>query len=435
MILKEEDYVGGLMQWAGNKMKAAKDTALAVAGSNQAVGRLNIRAVTDALIADWKRFANERKQGGVGGYDPYDPTMSQIEEFLSRRYGIDAGNIVDDPKVAAAAEAAGIQDDDDGTDLKATTPNEIEHLKRLATGDNVRAAGKPGPAKPRNPAAAHLRDKMNAEIENDKKNGVQTRESVELTEAGRGNHLRNVFSTIALSLWDAGLVSVDRGVGATKGGVPRRTNHSVHGVKQATGGDNEADDAADAEAGTSIETRVDNNGTFLNAVKMREGLIKQGVDGQMIGLLKNALKNGGGPYEAFSQANDDQKRKMVIIAAVTVASLQKAKSTMTAGENITRDGNTINFNAFKKALVKYEIKDRDIAMAMNRLKKAISDGKIDEDDVKTVMGGNDDTAQAVLGIMAASVTAISGVGKPEPEAKPEPAPAAPEGSEKKAEAE
>lgn len=418
MILNEKDYLGGLMQWTGNKMKAAKDRAMAVGGSEQAVGRLNMRAITDKLIASWKQFAGERKQAGVEGYDAYDPTMSQIEEFLAKRYGIET-NLSDDPEIADAAEAAGVQDDDQGDDLKATTPNELERLKRLATGDNVRAANPPGPAKRRTDPdpeiekkKQELRGKMQDRVSADKALGIPTRESVELNEAGKGDDLRRLFGMIALHLWDQGLASVDRGVGTDKNGNANRANHSVNGKNASQNTSNGA--GASNDTGADVETRVDNNGTFLNARLMRDGLIKQGVDGAMIHMLKKALK-GSGPYEAFQRANTDQKKQMVAIAAVTVASLQKAKAKMIAGENITRDGNTLNFNVFMKTLEKYKVRDHEIGMAMQRLKKANADGEIDEADVTSLMDNGDDTGMAVLGIMAAAVAAIARVGK-EPQA-------------------
>ena len=425
MILNEKDYLGGLMQWTGNKMKSAKDRAMAVAGSEQAVGRLNMRAITDKLIASWKQFAGERKQAGVEGYDAYDPTMSQIEEFLAKRFGIEF-NLSSDPEIAAAAEAAGVQQDDDqADDLKATTPNELEHLKRLATGDNVRAANPPGPAKRRvdpDPEIEARKQELRRKM---------TDESVELNEAGQGDALRRLFGVIALQLWDQGLASVDRGVGTDKNGNSRRGNYSING-KNAPKNSGDADSAG-AASDTDVETRVDNNGTFLNARLMREGLIKHGVDGAMIHMLKKALK-GGGPYEAFQRANDTQKQQMVAIAAVTVSSLQKAKAKMLAGENITRDGNTLNFNAFMETLKKYKVQDREIGMAMSSLKKANADGEIDQADVKALMDNGDDTGMAVLGIMAAAVAAIARVGK-EPQADEKPAPAAEPEAEKKAEAE
>lgn len=419
MILNEKDYLGGLMQWTGNKMKTAKDRALAVAGSEQAVGRLNMRAITDKLIASWKQFAGERKQAGVEGYDAYDPTMSQIEEFLYKRFGIQT-NLSSNSDIAAAAEAAGVQQDDDqgdqqddqsASDLKATSQKELDNLKRMATGDNVRAANPPGPAKRR----VDPDPEIEARKQELRKN--MTDESVDLNEAGQGDTLRRLFGVIALNLWDQGIASVDRGPNGM------RANHSVNGI-----GKVEDEKEGEAKPGTTVETRVDNNGTFLNARRMREGLIDQNINREIIAELRRGFKRST-PHQVFVNASDEDKKAMVAIAAVTVASLQKAKSTMKAGENITSDGNTLNFNEFMNVLKANKVGDNEIAMAMSRLKKANADGEIDNNDVSTVMGAGDQLSRAVLGITAAAIAAISPVGrateaKPAAEKKPAPAPEA-----------
>lgn len=453
MILNEKDYIGGLKQWAGNHMKAAKDTAMVAAGSKTAVGRLNIRATTDKLIADWKAFCGEREQAGVQGWDKYDPTMTQIEQFLKTRYGVDASGLTDKPDVAQAAEAAGVEEgepaadesgqaDDDAenqalaADKEATTPDEVAHLKKLAAGDNVRAANPAGPAKPRPEADPELsaqkkllKTKMNRGIVKDKMRGLPTKESVELTEAGRGDLLRKLFGTIALHMFDQGLVNVTRG---------KNGKLTVHNNRGANPASDQADDngpVADAEKGTKIETRVDNNGYYLNAIKLRDNLKRQGIDGVMIKELKQAVKSSA-LGTMFKNADPGDKERMVKIAAATVASIQRAKSVMTAGENVTSDGNTVNFNAFMVALKKNKVANNAFILATARLNKASADGEIDQADVQAVMGNGDETARAVLAIMGAMVTAIEGVGK----AKPAAAKAAPDASvapapEQKAEAE
>lgn len=441
MILNEKDYIGGLKQWAGNHMKAAKDSALAVAGSKSAVGRLNIRATTDELIANWKAFCGQREQAGIQGWDKYDPTMAQIEQFLKTRYNVDL-SMADEPEIADAAEAAGVeegepiadesgQSDDDAENQalaagkEATTPDEVAHLKKLAAGDNVRAANKPGPAKrSADPAKDKLRADMDAEIENDKKNGVTTRESVELNEAGRGDALRKLFGTIALHMFDNGMVNITRG--GTDG--QKATIHSRDGERAASSVSD--DGVANVAAGTTVETRVDNNGNYLNAIKLRDGLKKQGIDSRALHLIKASVKQGS-LKQMFLSADEREKTIMVKVAAVTVAAIQKASSKMKAGDNVTTDGNTLNFNAFMSTLEKNKVGANAFILATQRLNKASADGEIDMADVEAVMGSGDETSRAVLGIMGAMVMSIEGVGKQKAEKPAEPA-AAPE---QKAEAE
>lgn len=438
MILNEKDYIGGLKQWAGNHMKAAKDSALAVAGSKSAVGRLNIRATTDELIANWKEFCGQREQAGVKGWDRYDPTMSQIEQFLKTRYKVDL-NMSAEPDIADAAEDAGVEEGGDesghsddeaenqalAADKQATTPDEVAQLKRMAAGDNVRAANKPGPAKRApDPTKDKLRADMNAEIENDKKNGVETRESVELNEAGRGDALRRLFGVIAMHMFDKGLVQIRRG--GTDG--QKATIHSRDGERAASSVSD--DGVANVAAGTTVETRVDNNGNYLNAIKLRDGLKKQGIDSRALHLIKASVKQGS-LKQMFLSADEREKTIMVKVAAVTVAAIQKASSKMKAGDNVTTDGNTLNFNAFMSTLEKNKVGANAFILATQRLNKASADGEIDMADVEAVMGSGDETSRAVLGIMGAMVMSIEGVGKQKAEKPAEPA-AAPE---QKAEAE
>ena len=446
MILNERDYIGGLKQWAGNHMKAAKDTALAVAGSKSAVGRLNIRATTDELIANWKEFCGQREQAGVKGWDRYDPTMSQIEQFLKTRYKVDL-NMSAEPDIADAAEDAGVEEGGDETDhsdddaenqalaadKQATTPDEVAQLKRMAAGDNVRAANKPGPAKRApDPTKDKLRADMDAEIENDKKNGVATRESVELNEAGRGDALRRLFGVIAMHMFDKGLVQIRRG---PDGKVMVHTRNGAN----PEGSDMDTDTTGSFPSSTTIETRVDKNGNYLNAQKLRANLRKHDIDGATIERVRNQVKRGS-VAQVFRAANGDEKTDMVKIAAATIASIQKSTSKMKAGENITASGNTVNFNTFTKILEKNKVGVNAFNLATKRLNKANADGEIDLADVQNVMSGRDETAIAVLGIMGAMVMAIESVGRPkapEKQEQPQQAPQqnqqAPQGNEKAAE--
>lgn len=413
MILNEKDYLGGLKQWAGNQIATAADAAKAGFGSEKSVGKLNIRAVTQALINDWKQFCGERKMGNRGGYDPYDPSMSEIEEFLKKRYNIDF-DLSSEPEIADAAEAAGVEDEApahpaDG--MKATSKNEYDNLKDMA----VRAASKPGPAKRQpHPVKDKLRKDMDDEIANDKANGVQTKESVELTEAGRGDALRKLFSMIALHIWDAGLARVSRGKDGPGG---RRA--TIHGGN----GSASAKDEESPSNGSTIETPVDDNGNYLNAEALRKRLIDEKIDGRMIYRLKRVVK-GGSLTVAFNGADAESKRQMVVIAAATLGSIRKAKATMRAGDNMTLDGNTLNFKAFKQTLAREKVNGGAFALAKKALESANKDGKIDQAEAERLMSATNQVGSAILGITAATIMAIQKVGRQEePEQKaPEKAP-------------
>lgn len=420
MILNEKDYIGGLKQWAGNQIATAADAVKAGLGSNTAVGKLNIRAVTQALLTDWKKFCGERKMANQEGYDPYDPTMSEIEEFLKKRYNIDF-DLTSEPQIADAAEAAGVQDDDAGEEahptdgMKATSKNEYENLKKMA----VRAGSQPGPAKRKpHPVKDKLHQEMNDDIAKDKAEGLPTKESVELTEAGRGDALRRLFGMIALHLWDQGLAKVKRGEGP---GGREGTIHSSGGTASASAS---ADDEDSPTA--DIETAVDNNGTYLDAEALREQLMKNNIGGEMIARLKDVVKQGS-LVVAFDNADAEAKRQMVAIAAATTHSMRKAKASMRAGDNMTPDGNTLNFKMFKQTLTKNGVKGTEIAMAKKALEAALKDdGKIDEDEAQRLMSSNDEVGKAILGITAATIMAIQKVGrqqqqddKPQQDEKPE----------------
>ena len=404
MILNEQDYLDRLKQWTGDRMGAVKDMAMASAGSNRAVGKLNIRAATQKLINDWKQFCGERRQAGVEGYDFRDPTLNQIEQFLSLKYNVRI-NLGDVSEIADAAEEAGVEEGQP-TDLKATTPSEYENLKKLATGDNVRAANPPGPAKRKSdPSKDKLRSEMNDEIAKDKAAGLPTRESIEESALFEdGNLLRKLFGNIALHLWDAGLLSVERG---------KKGARSVHDVRGKAAKDDYQSsgkgetNTADYTKGTAVDTKVDDNGNYLDALVLRKRLQEANVDSNLIHRLQTAIKGGNNLVELFSNAEETVQTEMVTIAAAMVGAMRKAPSTMRAGDNVTKDGNTINFNQFKSSLESYGVKD--VGPAMAALKKADADGEISPEDVKAIMGKGDVVGKAVLGIMAATVQSIQKV--------------------------
>lgn len=410
MILNEKDYVNGLKQWAGNKLGAAKDMALATGGSQRAEGRLNIRAATEKLIRDWKQFCGQRSQAGVNGFDAYDPTLNQIALFLKLSYNvnIDLGEI---ETVADAAEEADVEEGPPA-DLKATTPDEYENLKKMASGDNVRAnpaAKSGGKVRPADANKDRLKSAMNDEIANDKANGLPTKESVnEAALFEDGNALRKLFGTIAVHLWDAGLLSVERG---TKG----RTVSDITGKRakgSGSGIEGNAENVADYDEGTTVDTAVDDNGNYIDAILLRNRLIDMKVDGVMISRLQKELRSGGDLKTVFMGADDQARVEMVSIAAAMVRSLKKAKATMMAGQNVTSDGNTLNFNQFKKYAEHYKVGKGGFPRAISALNKALADdGEIDIKEVESMMTRADDTGRAILGIMAATVLSIQKVTK------------------------
>lgn len=400
MILNENDYIGGLKQWATNKIATAADTVKAGFGSKSAMGKLNIRAITQSLIDDWKKFCSERKMGGIkNGYDPYDPSMGEIEEFLKKRYNINF-HLDSDPQIADAAEAAGVEDDTHPTDgMEATSKGEYDSLKKMA----VRAATPPGPAKkPSDPVKNKLHQEMNDEIEKDKANGLPTKESVELTEAGRGDALRRLFGMIALHLWDAGLAKVKRGEGP---GGREGTIHSSNGAASGSAQQSNEDDPE-----VDFETAVDSNGNYLDAEILKGHLVDQNIGGFMISRLKRVVKSGSLKV-AFHNANADDQRQIVAIAAATASSIRSSKATMRAGDNMTADGNTLNFRVFKETLAKHEVDGNSISMAKKALETAMKDGKIDHEEAKRLMSTNSDLSQAILGMTAATIMALQKVGR------------------------
>lgn len=406
MILSENDIQTRLKSWVGAKIGAAKDRALYGFGSKSAEGRLNIRAVTQNLINDWRRFAAEEKQGGNDGIDPENPTPEALTAFLRAKYNLTIN--VDQVEDIADAPVEDLVDGDVGIEkqkssnehptnnMKATSKKEYSDLEKMFKDEKVAAnPNTKGSNKTRSsdPVKDRLRDEMEKSAKEDQYESIQ-----QINEENMP--IRKIFGKLALAMWRAGLVTIERN-GKVHGGMSQHATSSSSSSGRESGRTEKSSNKA-----VDFSTAIDDDGNYLDARVLREMLVSFGIDGRKISVLQSLLKSHS-PEEVFEVANEEQRAEMIAIATSAMESIKRTKTTMRAGDNVTASGNTLNFKKFKKILQDEGVSASGFNEARAKLMSQAKDGVISTEEVKEILADIDlPLGAAVMGVLMATVNSI-----------------------------
>lgn len=409
MILSENDVQTRLKSWMGAKIGAAKDRVLYGFGSKSAEGRLNIRAVTQNLINDWRRYAAEERQGGNTDIDPENPTSENLTAFLRAKYNLVIN--VDQVENIADAPVKDIADGDVGLggnknqpnadpkhptdDMKATSKKEYDNLQKMfrdekvSANPNTKSSSKARSGDP-------LKDKLRADMEKSAKEDQY--ESVQINEDGVP--IRQVFGKLALAMWRAGLVTIDRN-GKTQGSMSSHATSSSPSSKEGGGRTEKSSNKK-----VDFSTAIDDDGNYLDARILRQMLMSFGIDGRKIAVLQSLLSSHSAE-EVFEVANDEQRAEMIAVATSAMESIRRTKSTMRAGDNVTSSGNTLNFKKFKKILQDEGVTAAAFNEARAKLMAHARDGVISTEEVTEILADIDlPLGAAVMGVLMATVNSI-----------------------------
>lgn len=442
----------------GSKIAAAKDRVLAAGGSGEALGRLNMNAATQKLMATWAQYCGEEKKAG-NQIDKHEPNAVDIINFLRSKFNVNipaeqiaaiTGEAVPNVETELKASDAADPSDAEGAkdvDLKAAAQAQIqkdmaavEDAEEQAAQAEPEAAAEPeqaaepeaapepeadrAPDFENDPVAANpnrqsrprpsnlspeeqaLRDRLkndlNGEVEKEKNN-----ESVEQLDEAPAP-VRQMFSKLALAMYRAGLITIER-KGVTYGG----TDAGGTKLKGGTG-----DEAMAASAA------IDESGNYLNA-KLLSKRLRDGeppVAGADFTRIMSRIR-GANPTQVISyfqnEAHPEDKKIMLKIAGDALLSISKTEQSLTAGENITSDGNTLDFGVFRQELVKYNFSSRIFEQLKTTLSATVKDGVLDDAEMeKLTSDAKAQETRAMIGLMAATILSVKAVQKPA-EAPPE----------------